>query len=295
MREAARPWRHGQAEVVPARRTAAHRRPAADRGARAAPRRARGRSGSAHPRSRPTRRSAPPSRCAASTGRGGCGARTSRAPGARSAAGPSSTRQTVVVGHELLAGATRTRSRSWSTGWPAPRCTWSCSARGPGRPGRLFPDELDLGSVLDRWAAAASSPDRLHVVVDRPGRRRRSPWRALGSLVGFDADRLALPDPAGRGRPGGRGLAAADRRELRRSTSTTTSWSTSLRAGPRLVADRGYDVVGDLRDLVPAPAGRVDRPGARGVRPARLDVPHRGAGRGGPSPRWGDCANAGVA
>ncbi len=48
----------------------------------------------------------------------------------------------------------------------------------------LFPDELDLGSVLDRWAAATSSPDRLHVVVTDPADATVA-WRALGSLVGL--------------------------------------------------------------------------------------------------------------
>ena len=271
-------------------RAAAHRRPAADRGARAAPRRTRGASGSPRLRSRPTRCSAPPSRCGASTGPGGCAARTSRAPGARSAAGRSSSGTTVVVGHELLAGATPDEIALLVDGLAGTEVHVVVLAGVPdGRVG-LFPDELDLGSVLDRWAAAISSPDRLHVVVTDPADATVA-WRALGSLVGFDADRLALPDPAGLVVAGGRGLAAADRRVRRRPRRPRRARRARRGLGQ---GGRGPRLRRGRRPARPrAAAGRpLDRPGARGVRPARGRAHRRRWRR--PSPRSGGCASSSV-
>ena len=67
-------------------------------------------------------------------------------------------RQTVVVGHELLAGATRDEVALLVDGLAGTQVHVVVLAGVPdGRLG-LFPDELDLGSVLDRWAAATSGP-----------------------------------------------------------------------------------------------------------------------------------------
>ena len=178
-------------------------------------------------------------------------------------------RHTVVVGHELLAGATRDEVALLVDGLAGTQVHVVVLAGVPdGRVG-LFPDELDLGSVLERWAAATSSPDRVHVVVTDPTDATVA-WRALGALVGFDAAPLALPDPAG--------LAlAADAASLRliaeyagvhvdhdELVDLADHWE-------KVVADHGYDVVGDLRDLIPLRAGHSTDP-ARAAYDQRVDV-----------------------
>ncbi len=178
-------------------------------------------------------------------------------------------RQTVVVGHELLAGATRDEVALLVDGLAGTQVHVVVLAGVPdGRLG-LFPDELDLGSVLDRWAAATSSPDRLHVVVTDPADATVA-WRALGSLVGFDAEGLALPDPAGL-------VVPVDTASLRliaeyagvhvdhdELVDVAEGWA-------KAVADRGHDVVGDLRDLVPRRRAHSTDP-ARAAYDQRVDV-----------------------
>ena len=178
-------------------------------------------------------------------------------------------RQTVVVGHELLAGATRDEVALLVDGLAGTQVHVVVLAGVPdGRLG-LFPDELDLGSVLDRWAAATSGPDRLHVVVTDPADAKVA-WRALGSLVGFDAEGLALPDPAGL-------VVPVDTASLRliaeyagvhvdhdELVDVAEGWA-------KAVADRGHDVVGDLRDLVPRRRAHSTDP-ARAAYDQRVDV-----------------------
>jgi hypothetical protein len=178
-------------------------------------------------------------------------------------------RQTVVVGHELLAGATRDEVALLVDGLAGTQVHVVVLAGVPdGRLG-LFPDELDLGSVLDRWAAATSGPDRLHVVVTDPADATVA-WRALGSLVGFDADGLALPDPAGL-------VVPVDTASLRliaeyagvhvdhdELVDVAEGWA-------KAVAHRGHDVVGDLRDLVPRRRAHSTDP-ARAAYDQRVDV-----------------------
>jgi hypothetical protein len=178
-------------------------------------------------------------------------------------------RQTVVVGHELLAGATRDEVALLVDGLAGTQVHVVVLAGVPdGRLG-LFPDELDLGSVLDRWAAATSGPDRLHVVVTDPADAKVA-WRALGSLVGFDAEGLALPDPAGL-------VVPVDTASLRliaeyagvhvdhdELVDVAEGWA-------KAVADRGHDVVGDLRDLVPRRWAHSTDP-ARAAYDQRVDV-----------------------
>ena len=178
-------------------------------------------------------------------------------------------RQTVVVGHELLAGATRDEVALLIDGLAGTQVHVVVLAGVPdGRLG-LFPDELDLGSVLDRWAAATSGPDRLHVVVTDPADAKVA-WRALGSVVGFDADGLALPDPAGLVVPvdtaslrliAGYAGVHVDHDEL---VDVAEGWA-------KAVADRGHDVVGDLRDLVPRRRAHSTDP-ARAAYDQRVDV-----------------------
>ncbi len=178
-------------------------------------------------------------------------------------------RRTVVVGHELLAGATPSEVALVVDGLAGTHVHVVVLAGVPdGRVG-LFPDELDLDRVLDRWAAATRGPDRLHVVVTDPADATVA-WRALGSLVGFDAERLALPDPAGL-------VVPADAASLRliaeyagvhvdhdQLVDLAEGWATS-------VADRGHDVIGDVRDLVPLRAAHSTDP-ARAAYDGRVEL-----------------------
>jgi hypothetical protein len=178
-------------------------------------------------------------------------------------------RQTVVIGHELLAGASADEVALVVDGLAGTQVHVVVLASVPDGRVELFPDELDLGSVLDRWSVATSSPDRLHVVVADPADATVA-WRALGSLVGFEADRLPLPDPASL-------VVPADAASLRliaeyagvhmdhdELVDLAEDWA-------KVVADRGHDVVGDLSDLVPLRRAHSTDP-ARVAHDLRLDV-----------------------
>ena len=166
-------------------------------------------------------------------------------------------RETAVVGHELLAGATHDEIALLVDGVRGTQVHVVVLAAVPdGRVG-LFPDELDLTEVLTRWEQSVVAPERVHVVVADPADPAVA-WRALGGLAGFDADRLPLPDQAGV-------VTVADAASLRLIADSSgvhvdhdelvelaEGWGKS-------VADRGYDVLGDLRDLVPVrPSASTD-------------------------------------
>jgi hypothetical protein len=133
----------------------------------------------------------------------------------------------------------------------------------------LFPDELDLAGVLARWEAAVVVPERLHLVVVDPASPRDS-WRALASLVGFDADRFPLPDRYA-------GVAPADAASLRLIAENASGYVDHDElvelAGDwaRVAGRRGYDVLGDLHSLVPVrPASSTDP--ARAAYDDRIDI-----------------------
>ena len=178
-------------------------------------------------------------------------------------------RRTVVAGHELLAGATPDEVALLVDGLAGTHVHVVVLAGVPDSRIALFPDELDLGDVLHRWAGAISSPDRLHVVVTNPADGDVA-WRALGSLVGFDADRLTLPDPVGLVVPAD----AASLRLIAESSGVHVDHDELVEIAEewgKRVAERGYDVVGDLRDLVPPrPTGSTDP--ARAAYDQRVDV-----------------------
>jgi hypothetical protein len=169
-------------------------------------------------------------------------------------------RETVVVGHELFAGASPDEVALLVDGLAGTRVHVVVLAAVPdGRVG-IFPDELDLAGVLERWERAVTGPDRVHVVVTDPADPGAA-WHAVGELAGFDAERLPLPGTAGV-------LAPADAAALRliaESAGVHVDHDELVELAEewgKLVADRGYDVVGDLRDLVP---GRTGAPTDRAV------------------------------
>ncbi len=178
-------------------------------------------------------------------------------------------KETVVVGHELLAGASTDEIALLVDGLAGTEVHVVVLAAVPdGRVG-LFPDELDLTGVLARWRLAVTSPHRVHVVVTDP----KDPgvaWRGLGVLVGFGADRLALPEPT-------TVVTVADAATLRLIAESsgvhvdhdelveiTEEWG-------KLVAEAGYDVIGDLHDLVPVRAAGSTDP-ARAAYDDRIDI-----------------------
>ena len=135
----------------------------------------------------------------------------------------------------------------------------------------LFPDELDLAGVLSRWEHAVAEPDRVHVMVTDPPDTAVA-WRALGNLAGFDADPLPLPE---RSTVGTAAATASLRLIADSSACTSTTTSSSSRRGVGQDRRRpGYDVLGDLPDLVPVrpprrriPPGRRTRTGSTSSTP----------------------------
>jgi hypothetical protein len=178
-------------------------------------------------------------------------------------------RDTAVLGHELLAGAAPDEIALLVDGLAGTELHVVLLAGVPdGRVG-LFPDELDLSGVLARWERAVTGPHRVHVVVTDPTDPAVA-WRALGALTGFDAERFPLPAPAA-------AVQAADTASLRliaESSGVHVDHDELVELAEewgKTVADRGYDVLGDLRDLVPSrPAGPTDP--ARTSYDDRIDI-----------------------
>ena len=164
---------------------------------------------------------------------------------------------TAVVGHELLAGAAPDEISLLVDGLAGTQVHVVVLAGVPdGRVG-LFPDELALAGVLARWERAVTGPDRVHVLVTDPDDPAVA-WHALGALTGFGAEWLPLPAPA-------TAVSAADAASLRliaESSGVHVDHDELVELAEewgKVAADRGYDVVGDLRDLVPVrPAGPTD-------------------------------------
>jgi hypothetical protein len=177
-------------------------------------------------------------------------------------------RTTTLVGHELLAGAAPDEIALLVDGLTGTRLHVVVLAAVPdGRVG-LFPDELDLAGVLSRWEQAVPAPDRVHVVVTDPTDPAVA-WRALGHLAGFDADLLPL-DPAAVARTAD----AASLRLIADSSGVHVDHDELVEIAEewgKVVADHGYDVLGDLRDLVPVrSAGSTDP--ARAAYDDRIDI-----------------------
>lgn len=176
---------------------------------------------------------------------------------------------TAIVGHELLAGAAPEEVALLVDGLTGTQVHVVVLASVPdGRVG-LFPDELELAGVLKRWEAAVATPDRLHVVVTDPADPGVA-WRALGRLALFDADELPLPDPA-------TAVGPADTASLRLIAESSGFYADHdelvelADEWARAAAAHGYDVIGDVGDLVPMrPASSTDP--ARASYDDRVDI-----------------------
>ncbi|WP_205472817.1 hypothetical protein [Nocardioides sp. SYSU D00038] len=164
-------------------------------------------------------------------------------------------RDHVMVGHDLLAGCTPDQVALLVDGLAGFEVHVVVTATAPDPRVTLFPEDHDLLGVLDRWSAAVSAPDRIHVVVAGSHERDdpASAWRALGRVVGVATDGLVLPDPATLRR-------RADPTALRLMAEATGAMASAddlRRLGERWaveLAGSGHDVHGDPAALVPAPS-----------------------------------------
>ena len=157
-------------------------------------------------------------------------------------------KDTVVLGHPLLAGCTPDEIALLVDQLPGCAVHVVVTVGTPDPRIALFPDEYDLASVLDRWSAAVRSPDRVHVLAVDPFRPQDA-WHALGSVIGVDTHALELPTAP---------VPATDPAALRLLAESVGDLATyaDLESVPeewaKLVADRGYDVRGDLAGLATA-------------------------------------------
>ena len=106
------------------------------------------------------------------------------------------------------------------------------------------PGDEDVVATVGRWAAALRSPDRLHVIVPPPaGDAAAFTWTAFGRIVGFDATPLALP---------------RDTRSAPTPPVPPHRYDELVELAEecgKAIAEGGYDVHGELADLVPARPG----------------------------------------
>ena len=99
----------------------------------------------------------------------------------------------------------------------------------------------DLGRVLERWAASARKPERLHVLVDRAGRPGRG-------LDGVRPHRRVRYRVAVGGRPRD---PADDARRVRLRPSASPCSRALAHSWIDQLAHSEYDVRGDVTELLP--------------------------------------------
>lgn len=154
-------------------------------------------------------------------------------------------KDTVVLSHHLLSGCTPDEIALLVDQLPGCAVHVIVTVGPPDPRVALFPDDHDLRSVLDRWAAAVRGPDRLHVLAVDPERPERA-WHALGRVLGVDTHGLELPSAP---------IPATDPATLRllaESAADLASYddlATLPEEWAKLVADRGHDLHGDLTAL----------------------------------------------
>ena len=154
----------------------------------------------------------------------------------------------VLVGHHLLAGSTEAEIDLLVDRLSGFAVHVVVTVAAPDARLSAFPDDHDLADVLRRWDRVVSSSDRMHVVVcDRTD--PSAAWAEIGRVVGFDAAPLPLPAAL---------VDRVDTAALRVIAESSASLAHAddlvavVEEWAKLVADRGYDVRGDLIGLVAA-------------------------------------------
>jgi len=149
-------------------------------------------------------------------------------------------RDTLVVSQPLLAGATAPQIELLFDGLAGFERHVVVTATAPDAWTMAGDPTQDLGCVLERWAASARRPERVHVLVTPPD-DRAGVWTAFGRTVGFGTASLSVTDladpPTARPRP-----APPERLPVLRTLAH--SWIDQLATGQ-------YDVRGDVADLLP--------------------------------------------
>jgi hypothetical protein len=149
-------------------------------------------------------------------------------------------RDTLVVTQPLLAAATSPQIELLFDGLAGFERHVVITASAPDAWTMASDPAQDLGCVLERWGASARRPDRVHVLVNRPG-DRAAVWSAFGRTVGFGTASLSVADlatpPTALPRP-------APRERLTVLRTLAHSWIDQLSRSE-------YDVRGDVTDLLP--------------------------------------------
>jgi len=112
-------------------------------------------------------------------------------------------KDTVVFSHHLLAGCPPEGIALMVDQLPGCAVHVIVTVGSPDPRAAMFPDDYDLTSVVGRWSAAVSRPERLHLVQVDPDRPAEA-WHSFGKVIGIDTRGLELPtgpvpatDPAG--------------------------------------------------------------------------------------------------
>jgi hypothetical protein len=149
-------------------------------------------------------------------------------------------RDTLVLTQPLLAGATSPQIELLFDGLAGFERHVVITASAPDAWTMAGDPAHDLGCVLERWAASARRPDRVHVLVNRPD-DRAGVWSAFGRTVGFGTASLAVDDlatpPTSQPRP-----VPPERLTVLRTLAH--SWIDQLYRSQ-------YDVRGDVTELLP--------------------------------------------
>lgn len=170
-------------------------------------------------------------------------------------------KDTVVVGHSLLAGATEGEIDLLVDRLPGFAVHVVVTVAAPDARLSAFPDDHDLAEVLRRWDRAVCTPDRMHVVVCDPTDPVPA-WEALGRVVGFEAAGLDVPAaPAGQ-------LDTQALRLIAEGSSCLAAYddlADVVEDWAKVVAGAGYDLHGDLSGLAPGsgPASGAESDDAR--------------------------------